>query len=236
MYNEYTETFDAMYDAGTVVNGLINKSTNWLNSSGESQSLVCSLIPGISDAKDVQELIVPYDMAAGRWLTNDERLFTVLAVAVPFVGRKVISEGANYAVRHTDEIIDIFEGAGQSVWKNADLMDELASSGVKYSPDDVLGVTKTADGKLVWLENGNSNAGMQHILDHVDDFANKGIQQNQIQDLVMESLTNGKVVGYQGKGTGRPIYEVVFNGQTHHTAITVGNNGFVVGANPTTWQ
>lgn len=76
---------------------------------------------------------------------------------------------------------------------------------------------------------------MQHILDHVNDFAKKGIQQNQIKDLVMESLTNGKIVGYQGRGTGRSIYEATFGGKTYHTAITVGNNGFIVGANPTTW-
>ncbi|ASA57894.1 hypothetical protein [Vibrio gazogenes] len=36
----------------------------------------------------------------------------------------------------------------------------------------------------------------------------------------------------EGEGTGRPIYEYQFNGQTHRTAITVGNNGFIVGANP----
>ena len=75
---------------------------------------------------------------------------------------------------------------------------------------------------------------MQHILEHADDFANKGIKQSEIKDLVMESLTNGKIVGYQGKGTGRPIYEVMFNGEKYTTAITVSDNGFIVGANPTT--
>lgn len=123
-----------------------------------------------------------------------------------------------------------------NTWKNADLLDELAKSGVKYNLDDVLAVTKTVNGKLVWLEAGNSKAGMQHILNHADDFAKKGIQQNQIKDLVMESLTNGKIVGYQGRGTGRPIYEVKLGGKTYYTAITVSDNGFIVGANPTTWQ
>ncbi len=42
---------------------------------------------------------------------------------------------------------------------------------------------------------------MQHILDHANDFAKKGVQQDKIQDLVIESLTNGKVVDYQGRGT-----------------------------------
>lgn len=79
-----------------------------------------------------------------------------------------------------------------NTWKDADLLYELTKSSVKYNPNDVLAVTKTGTGKLVWLETGNSKAGMQHILNHVDDFAKKGIQQNKIKDLVMESLTNGR--------------------------------------------
>ena len=114
------------------------------------------------------------------------------------------------------------------------LLDELGNSGVKYNLDSVLAVTKTTDGKLAWLETGNPKAGMQHILDHADDFANKGIKQSEIKDLIMESLTNGKIAGYQGKGTGRAIYEVMFNGEKYNTAITVSDNGFIVGANPTT--
>ncbi len=94
-------------------------------------------------------------------------------------------------------MVDIVEGMGNA-WKNSNLLNELASSGIKYSPDDVLSITKTANGELVWLETGNLKAGMQHIRSHADDFARKGIQPNQIKDLVMESLTNGKIVGYQG--------------------------------------
>jgi hypothetical protein len=48
----------------------------------------------------------------------------------------------------------------------------------------------------------------------------------------MVSLTKGKIVGYQRT---RPIYEVIFEGKTYHIAITTGNNGFIIGANPTTW-
>lgn len=46
----------------------------------------------------------------------------------------------------------------------------------------------------------------------------------------MNALENGKIVGYQGRGTGRPIYEFTYNGEIHKVAITVGNNGFIVGA------
>jgi hypothetical protein len=158
------------------------------------------------------------------------------------LGDKLV-DGAKILTKNADEVAEgavkaekALDGAAgtSNLWKNVDLLDELASSGVKYSPDDVIAVTKTGNGKLTWLETGNSRAGMQHILNHADDFAKKGIQQNQIQDLVMESVTNGKIVGYQGRGTSRPIYEVVFNGNKHHTAITVSSNGFIVGANPKT--
>lgn len=49
---------------------------------------------------------------------------------------------------------------------------------------------------------------------------------------LMNALENGSIVEYQGRGTGRPIYEFTYNGELHNIAITAGNNGFVVGANP----
>lgn len=48
----------------------------------------------------------------------------------------------------------------------------------------------------------------------------------------MSAVTAGKLVGYQGSGTGCPIYEVVVNGQTQQIAVTVSSNGYIVGANP----
>lgn len=41
-----------------------------------------------------------------------------------------------------------------------------------------------------------------------------------------------KIVGYQRLGMGRPIYEIVLNGQKQRIAVTVGSNGYIVGANP----
>lgn len=111
-------------------------------------------------------------------------------------------------------------------------MDELATSGVKYNPNDVVAVTKTPDGKLVWLEHGNSQAGLNHILKHADEFSTKGISQSQLPEFITKAVSEGRIVGYQGKGTGRPIYEINFNGQTQRVAITTGSNGFIVGANP----
>lgn len=58
-----------------------------------------------------------------------------------------------------------------------------------------------------------------------------GVSEAQIPRVVMKAVSEGKLVGYQGSGTGRPIYELTINGQ-QRIAVTVGENGFVVGANP----
>lgn len=47
----------------------------------------------------------------------------------------------------------------------------------------------------------------------------------------MQAVTKGRQVGLQGtKGT-RPIFETSFNGKTHKVAVTVSENGYIVGAN-----
>ena len=47
---------------------------------------------------------------------------------------------------------------------------------MKYNPEDVIAVTKTVDGKLVWLEKGNEQSGLKHIVNsHVINFSDRGI-------------------------------------------------------------
>ena len=48
-------------------------------------------------------------------------------------------------------------------------------------------------------------------------------------DYVFTAVTKGKVVGMQNT---RPVYELQWNGATQRVAVTVGDNGFIVGANP----
>ncbi len=112
------------------------------------------------------------------------------------------------------------------------LINELEKNGVKVTSGEVLKIGKDSNGKIIFLENGNGKAGLEHIMNHADDFMKKGISPSEIPDFVFNAVKNGKIVGYQGKGTGRPIYEFEYNGSTHKVAVTVGDNGFIVGANP----
>ena len=112
-------------------------------------------------------------------------------------------------------------------------MQELADSGVKYNPDDVVMVTKNSNGKTVWLERGNDSAGFEHIMkEHGKEFLNKGLKLDKIAHYIATAIREGEIVGYQGRGTGRPIYEFWYNGTKQRVAITIGDNGFIVGANP----
>lgn len=149
-------------------------------------------------------------------------------------GDKSTSHSFNENINHNSKE-DSFQGSmtvlketcGAGVDKK--LMSELANCGVKYNANDVIMITKNSNGKLVWLEKGNSSAGYQHILDHAVDFETKGISSNQLSDFVSTALSKGEIVGMQGT---RPIYEVMYNGSLQRVAITIGNNGFIVGANP----
>ncbi|QBG93743.1 hemagglutinin repeat-containing protein [Xanthomonas oryzae] len=116
---------------------------------------------------------------------------------------------------------------------NPALLNELAANGVKFTPENVIATARSPSGQVVFLETGSPTAGLQHIVqEHGPEFASIGVSEAQIPSVVMRAVTEGKIVGYQGSGTGRPIYELTINGETQRIAITTGNNGFIVGANP----
>lgn len=112
------------------------------------------------------------------------------------------------------------------------LVNEIKNAGIKFDADNLLRIAKNTEGRIVFLEKGSPKGGLVHILEHEADFINKGVTKEQIPDLVMKEVTEGKIIGYQGKGTGRPIYQVEFNGKTQNVGVTIGSNGFIVGANP----
>ena len=118
----------------------------------------------------------------------------------------------------------------------AALISKLKSQNIKFSEKDVVFITRDKTGQIVWLEKGRlakNPSGLAHIIDaHESDFNRKGIASSDIPDLIIAAVSKGEVVGYQGKGTGRPIYKVTYNGKEHKIAITIGSNGYIVGANP----
>ena len=113
------------------------------------------------------------------------------------------------------------------------LIDEVVANGDKISPDKVLMITRDPSGKIVWMEEGNSSSGLQHIVDqHGKEFNGRGISNDNIPNYVLEAVYQGNVVGTQGKRTPpRTIYEFTYNGETQRIAVQVGSNGYIVSAN-----
>jgi len=87
------------------------------------------------------------------------------------------------------------------------LLDELTANGVEFTPENVIATTRSSSGKFVFLETGNSKAGLQHIIEeHGSQFAQMGVSEAQIPRVVMRAVSEEELVGYQGSGVGCPIY------------------------------
>ncbi|MGY1498223.1 ricin-type beta-trefoil lectin domain protein [Streptomyces sp. QTS52] len=113
------------------------------------------------------------------------------------------------------------------------LLEQLRDAGAKINRANTIWIVNYAKPGLpiAWLEKGNVDAGLTHIIfRHAGEFAQVGVRVEDIPAVVSKALTEGTRVGTQASG--RPIYEVVFNGKTQRLAVSVSDNGFVIGANP----
>lgn len=122
------------------------------------------------------------------------------------------------------------------------LIGELEKSGVKFTKEDVVFVTKDATGQTVWLEKGNQSAGLEHIINgdgkssgHAEHFEKAfGISKEQIPSFLNNVISNGRVVSNQLKSiNGREGIERIYyyNGK-HYVLTGIGTNGFIVTAYP----
>lgn len=112
------------------------------------------------------------------------------------------------------------------------LIDEVIANGDKISPDKVLMITRNPQGKIIWMETGNANSGLQHIInEHGKEFNGKGVANDDIPDYVLEAVYQGNVVGTQGKRNPRTVYEFIYKGEKYHIAVQVSGNGYIVSAN-----
>ena len=121
-----------------------------------------------------------------------------------------------------------------TIGANRALMDELAAQGEKFSPEKIVGITKDPSGKIVWIEEGNSKSGLEHIVnEHEKQFNGQGISTEEIPNYILEAVHQGNIVGTQGSGPRpRTVYEVIYEGEPHHIAVQISDNGYIVSANP----
>lgn len=126
--------------------------------------------------------------------------------------------------------------------EGAYLVQELEQRGENFTKENLIAITKDANDRIVWLERGKPDdpttgkggTGLLHIVQrHRKEFADAGIPEKEIPQYLMTAVKYGTVIGVQGRRGGRAIYEFRYCGQLRRIAISIGNNGFIVGANPT---
>ena len=116
------------------------------------------------------------------------------------------------------------------------LLKELDSNGAKYNKDALIFVTKDKTGQIVWLEKGNSSAGLEHIVSrHANDFKSKlGIEKRNIANTLQDIVKTGQVVSNRTKEiNGKNNYERIYKYKGRYYVLTgIGSNGFLVTAYP----
>jgi hypothetical protein len=115
---------------------------------------------------------------------------------------------------------------------DAGVVAEIRRAGHKISPERVVRTGRDQTDRAVWLEVGTIKAGLTHLMqpDRVAEFGGQGIAREDIVDVVFQAITAGRQVGTSG--VNRPVFAVPYQGREVWVAVTVGGNGFVVGANP----
>lgn len=113
---------------------------------------------------------------------------------------------------------------------------KLKEVGVKFTPQDVIFTTNDESGQLIWLEKGNENAGLKHIIkNHAKDFENKlGVSESEISNIIMDIITNGKLMSVS-KRSGKTFdqYEKIYKYKNEYFFLAaLGTNGYVVSMHP----
>ncbi|WNZ24532.1 hypothetical protein HJG54_17855 [Leptolyngbya sp. NK1-12] len=146
---------------------------------------------------------------------------------------------------------------------NIALVERLSQGGIRFTrenivriaeapPEGILALSRTT-GEVVAVESpifleigtniqrtgqSDAGAGLVHILArHESNFVDRGVPKEEIVDLIMKALTQGRNIGSDSADGSRYVYEVIDSlGRTQYLSIVVGDNGYVVTAFPTDRQ
>ena len=116
------------------------------------------------------------------------------------------------------------------------IVSEMEKNKIKFTKKDLVFTTKDKTGQLIFLEKGNSSAGLKHIEQrHIEDFVEKHkIQASQVSKHIHSVFTQGdleysRTTVKKGKEGFERLYK--YKGK-YYLLSGVGTNGFVVSAYP----
>jgi hypothetical protein len=219
----------AVLAALSFVAGVFSFGIGWLGEIPAGAVLGAGMILwGVGDTIDTT-----VDWAEGRISGREFAFRAGFAVVTAFAGGVVVKAGGKVldelAPRVGENLRRWVDDIIKPTPSREELIDELVRQGVKHTPENIVAIGRDPGGRIVFLETGSPSAGLEHILLKKHQFAQRGVGEDQVADYVFTAVTKGKVVGMQNT---RPVYEFQWNGATHRVAVTVGDNGFIVGANP----
>lgn len=129
-----------------------------------------------------------------------------------------------------------FGGGTQGAKDNAtaDLIAGLEKSGVKFTKENIVFITKDGTEQTVWLETGSQSTGMQHIISrHADDFQTKhGIAKTEIASHLETVFRQGKVEYSRVKPENGGYERLYSHNGKYYLLSGVGTNGYIVSAYP----
>lgn len=121
--------------------------------------------------------------------------------------------------------------------KKNELIQKVIDKGFKISPEKVLEIGKRPNRQIVWIEKGTLSgkpSGLAHILEHEGEFKTIGVSKENIPSFIIDAVTTGQHVGHQGNGPSpRDVFKTKVDGHDAYIAVTISNNGYIVGANVT---
>lgn len=111
------------------------------------------------------------------------------------------------------------------------LVQILKVNGLKFSEQNIVWIA-CVKGKVTWLEKGNQNAGLTHIvLRHIGDWRNAfGLTDgNAIAEVIKTTLLQETPIGTDKNAV---LYNITANGRSHIVTIVTGSNGYIITAFP----
>ena len=147
------------------------------------------------------------------------------------IGFETLLEEGPYRMLDEEESVD-----GNPLIDEA-LVAELEREKVKFNRNNMILITRDKTGQVVWLEEGNSGAGLKHMRErgHINQLAKAfGISQDKVESYLHEIISSGTIVKNKLKPIGNRMgYERVYYYEGNYCVITaIGTNGFIISAYP----
>ncbi len=103
-------------------------------------------------------------------------------------------------------------------------------SGRKVTAEKIVMVTKNKENKKIWLETGDENSGLKHILErHQKDFETRGISAREIPAFIKKAIEQGEPIENR-PNSHRQADMLKIEGKQYK--IVIGLNGYIVTAYP----